>query len=59
MKVDKYIGNQFFETVFFGSKELSENEKMRLEEERQKDLLEYRRMCPDKCYMDINYKVTN
>ena len=57
MKVNIYIGDQFFKTVFTGTEEDCKKEKERLEKERLDYFEEYKRICKDKCFMDINYKI--
>ena len=57
MKVNSYIGDQFFKTEFSGTKEECEEEKKRLDKERADYLKEYKKICKDKLHMDINFKI--
>ena len=58
MNVNQYIGEQFFKTVFKGTEQECRDEKARLDKERESYLEEYKRICKDKCYMDIKYTIT-
>ena len=57
MRVNEYIGDQFSKTVFTGNEIDCKKEKERLEKERANYLEEYKRICKDKLFMDINYKL--
>ena len=59
MKVNEYIGDQFFKTVFNGDEKECIKEKEKLEKERHEYVEEYKLICKDKCVMDINYKLSN